>query len=310
MKAIGSTPDGAFQIHGVLVTHERPLELARMLETLSGSSRLLDTLVIVDNSRERSDLAESRLTNSTTDYIAPGDNLGPAGGLALGISRVLSYARSQDWLLLLDDDDPPEEPSYLEHLAAFGARCVAADPSTGGVGLNGSRFDSRRGEIQRPPDSDLAGAVEVDCIGGNAMPLYRVSAVRTVGVPLARLFFGFEELEYGLRLRSSGFHLYCDGEVWRHRRELHERLGLPSSLRSWRQAAVTWRSYYERRNLIFILNARGAHAAALRVSTIAIGKPVLNLLLSPRGSRKALWLGVRAVRDAWFHRLGRRVEPA
>ncbi len=308
MDLVSPPADEQVKVHGVLVTYERPTELSQMLQALSAGTRSLDTLVVVDNSHSPIVPKMLRVAHKV-EYRATGENLGPAGGIALGMEHVLAIAQDRDWVLVLDDDDPPSDRKDLEDLVSFGEQCSAVDPLTGAVGLVGGRFDHRRGEIRRPRDDELVGAVAVDYIGGGHMPLYRVAAIRSVGTPLAPLFFGCEELEYGLRLRRHGFHLYCDGELWRRGRERHERLGMASSLRSSRQSPATWRTYYSRRNLIFILRANGDRRAALRASAIAVGKPLLNLPVAPRASMHALRLGVRGVRDAWCSRLGRRLEP-
>src|SRR4029453_7830814 len=95
------------------------------------------------------------------------------------------------------------------------------------VGLVGSRFDRRRARLQRLPDSELGhGPLDVDYIGGGHLPLYRVAAVRAVGVVDPSYFFGFEDLEYGLRLRSRGWRVVADGDQWLELRRAQGRLGL------------------------------------------------------------------------------------
>ena len=160
----------------------------------------------------------------------------------------------------------------------------------------------------RVGDEELRGAVDVDCIAGNQFPVYSVAAVRAVGPFRSDLFFGFEELEFGLRLHDAGYALYCHGTTWYDRRAAYGRLGAqlaPSRSLS----ELTWRRYYALRNLICILRDCGSTRAALRVTLVTgVVKPLAN----PRDLRHALrhlHQNLRACRDAWTRRMGRTMEP-
>ena len=221
------------RLHAVLVTFERPRDLATMVRVLAEGSERLDSLVIVDNSR----LPQGEPEGATDAahrvlVIETHENLGPAGGIVVGMDRILATAGDDDWILVLDDDDPPPTPESVASLRRFANACADGDPAVGGVGANGGRFDPKTGEIRRVPDADLHGQVDVDYLPGGALPLYRARAVRDVGTPMAELFFGYDDLEYGLRLRAAGYRLVADGDVWRHNRERSARLGLGTSLRS------------------------------------------------------------------------------
>jgi GT2 family glycosyltransferase len=297
---------------GVLITYRRPRELAVALQRLAGQRRPLDLLIVVDNSptRHGERLVERyRAGGHPAGYIAAPENLGPAGAVALAMSRLLETAADHDWIVLLDDGEPPQGDGQLAELLEFAVRMRLEDPGVAAVGLVGARFDWRRGRLERVPDLELAGPVAVDYIGSGQLPLYRVAAVRAVGPFEAKLFFGFEELEYGLRLRANGWSLYADGDRWRERRAALgrlERQGRPSR----RLAQPTWRRYYSLRNLIWILLAAGRRGAALRVTLLAgLAKPLANLPRHPASSLRHLRLSWRACRDGWGRRLGRTIDP-
>jgi hypothetical protein len=79
---------------------------------------------------------------------------------------------------------------------------------------------------------------------------------------------------------------------------------------AWRLDEPGWRRYYHVRNQIFILRRYGSRAAAARRTLVlGIGKPLANLVVSPRRAVGHLRLGIKASRDAWSGRMGRRVEP-
>lgn len=310
------------RLHGVLVTFDRPKALQRTMGRLLAQTRRPDTLLVVDNGvvePAEAVAADFRERGLPVDYRASGDNIGPAGGFALGMADVLDTAGDDDWIVLLDDDDPPYFDDALEGAMVFASEQLQRDPRTGGVGISGGRFDLTRGRVVRIGDSEINGPVLVDHITGGGLPTYRVAAIRDVGVMRADLFFGFEELELGLRLTAGGYRLYADGEAWRNRKIDKRGKGLlppeevsaaRASRTSVRVTPASWRRYYSLRNLILILRASGNRFAALRVSVSrGIGKPLVNLFVSPRTAATQLALGWRAVKDGWMGRTGRTFEP-
>ncbi len=295
------------RLHGVLVTYRRPADLGRMLSSLAAQDHPLDQLVVVDNDAS-SDVAALVRRHRDAEYIAAPENLGPAGGIALGMQRCLELAADEDWIVTLDDDDPPSGPSVLGGLAAFAAAMSRQDPRVGAVGLVGARLDRRRGRLVRPGDHELTGPVPVDYVGGNAFPTYSAGVVRSLGPFRTELFFGFDDLEYGVRVRRAGYSIYADGHAWRRKRAEAGRLNL--DLRPDRRLAdASWRRFYSLRNMIWLLRSGGHRTAALRVTAIALGKPLLNVAHNPAAGLAHLRLNARACRDGWRSRLGRTVEP-
>lgn len=291
---------------GVLVTYHRPEALAEMLKRLQRQSRPIDRLIVVDNGSE-SAVEEAALAAGAL-YIDARENLGPAGGIALGMERVLEEALDSDWITLLDDDDPPRTDDVLEKLLAFAKRCRARDPSTAGVGLAGARYDSLSGVFKRVDDEELVGAVPIDYIGGNQLPTYSCQVVRRVGVFEPSLFFGFEEGEYGLRLRSHGYKLYVDGEILRGERAYYGRLNLRSRALRTRDQIPAWRRYYSVRNATVLARR---YAGALAPLVLAAGGGVLGALDLARMRRpmREVILPIRAGLDGLLGRSGRTVYP-
>jgi GT2 family glycosyltransferase len=178
------------------------------------------------------------------------------------------------------------------------------------VGISGGWFDWRRGRMRRVADAQLKKeAVPLDHVAGNQLPCFLVGAVRRVGVFCDELFFGFSELEFGLRLWTSGYTLYGYGPLWLESRKQTGRVGLkirPSR----RLHPVNWRDYYSLRNAIFILRRFGHRRTALRVTLVhGLAKPMVNVAISPRLAFQHLRINIRAIRDGWTDRMGRRVEP-
>ncbi len=294
---------------GVLVTFRRPEALARMLTALAGQTRHLDRLIVVDNEPTAVTREVVERLAPEAEYVPAAENLGPAGGIALGMVTLLEVADDRDWIVTLDDDDPPEDPMLLAALLAFATDLAARDRSVGAVGADGVRCDRRRGLTVWVPDDELRGEVDVDYVGGDFFPVYSVAALRAAGPMRAELFFGFEELELGLRVRDAGYRIVVPGALCRAWRESSGRLGLAVSP-SRTLGALSWRRYYSLRNLVWLLRDRGAILGAVRVScVVGVAKPLVNLVHTPGAAMRHLRLNLRALLHAWTGRIGRTIEP-
>lgn len=290
----------------IVVTYRRPAALAEMLSKIAEQSRAPDHVIVVDNDSD----PDVRRTADAIGaiYLDARDNLGPAGGIALGMKHVLAEAADDEWVVLFDDDDPPPTDDLLETLESFAAECVARDPRTGAVGLSGARYDRRWGVFRRVPDAELRGPVAVDYIGGGQFPLYSCEAIRACGVPDPGFFFGFDDAEYGLRLRRRGFALFVPGELWQAQRMRHGRVGLNTvDLRTGDQTAA-WRRYYGVRNTTLIASRYGTAFALIWVAKAGALRGCAALVRARRPLREVL-LPLRGSIDGLLGRTGRTVDP-
>lgn len=297
------------RLFGVLVTFRRPEALERMLHALAAQTRPPDRLIVVDNEpTDRTRGVVGRVAPGA-EYVAAPENLGPAGGIALGMTMLLGVADDRDWIVTLDDDDPPDEPGLLASLVAHATDLAARDRSVGAVGADGVRCDRRRGRTVWVPDDELLGDVDVDYVGGDFFPVYSVGALRAAGPMRAELFFGFEELDLGLRVRDAGYRIVVPGAVCRAWRASTGRLGLTVTP-SRTLGELSWRRYYSLRNLVWLLRDRRAYGGAVRVSlVVGVAKPLANLVRAPGPALRHLRLNLRALLDGWTGRIGRTIEP-
>ena len=137
------------RLWGVLVTWRRPQELLVMLDSLDSQSIRLKELAVIDNdpSPETRAIATDGSRGTRVNYAAAKENLGPAGGIAVGMEQVISRADDGDWIVLLDDDDPPPRVRSLEELKEMGDELLArtpGSPASGSqrLGSTGDRGDS------------------------------------------------------------------------------------------------------------------------------------------------------------------------
>ncbi len=199
------------RVVAVVVTRHRRELLAMSLQTLTGQSRPVDHLIVVDNGAEDAvrELVEAQPIPTT--YLGSARNLGGAGGFAFGMLHALSLGA--DWLWLADDDGRPEGPEVLATLLDCARRhslgavspvvCNIDDPDA-------LAFPLRRGLVWRRRRSELSvnGPGATDLLPGIASlfngALFSADCVDAVGVPDHRLFFRGDEVDVHRRLVRSG----------------------------------------------------------------------------------------------------------
>jgi hypothetical protein len=276
------------------------------LQHLADQSRRPDTTIVVDN-----DPAES--ARPVVDglpgvrYLAAGDNLGPAGGIALALREVLSTAQDDDLVLLVDDGDPPPDIDSIERVSAAltdarvnGWRCA-------GAGIAGARFRASRAAFERVADQELTGTVSVDYIGGGQCPIYRVDAIRSVDDFDGGFFFGFDDADFGLRLRRAGWALVVPGEYWLDLRSRRGRIGA-TPVRSSRPMAP-WRQYYSARNVVHLARRYGTvQGEIVAVVRGALTSPARSLVVHHSLANASA--SVRGTLNGLRGELGRTEPPA
>jgi hypothetical protein len=224
------------------------------------------------------------------------------------MERLLPEVRSADWIVTLDDNNPPEGGGELEEVFELAVAETAKRRRVGGVGIIGAAFNWKSGFIRRIPDSALRGPVPVDYLGGGFLPMYSVAAIREVGPTARELFFGFVELEFGLRLRRAGYELLAHGDLWLQRRKMWDRTNL--TLQASGICKVHWQKYYRIRNYIWMMARFGRLDLSLRWAAIqCFGKPAYSFLRSPKTGVRGFLQAVAAASDGFRGRLGRTVEP-
>lgn len=291
---------------GFVMTYRRPEILPGTLEKILEQTRPPEVLLVVDNGaceRTRS-LVEG---DPRMLYCRMPDNLGPAGASAFGLDMLAE--RGYDWVYWAGDDGPPESPAVLEGLLSLPEGRSSDD--LGAVAGGGVEWDWRRGRMRRLGSSRLRGPVEVDAVPGGSGLIVRTSAVERAGLPDSRLFWGFEDIDYCLRMRRAGLRLLASGDLMRERRERagrleHQYRRTPVPREPLRQLT---RSYYTTRNYIFVMRStfRRADLARRRVA-----RGGLRCLAAWRhGPRYALSFAeaeIGAIRDGYRGRLGRTRE--
>ena len=290
-----------------IISKDRPHELIKTIKKLLDQSFPPSYILIVDNGTQTeskdliNDLNDARISHHLTGY-----NAGPAGGAYWGLK--LLFEKGYDWVLWVDDDDPPKFENLIEDL--FEIVHHNDNEYLGIVGSVGERFDRKNGKIVRLIDIQLTGFLEVDTISGNMFPLVSKRIFDKGILPSKNLFFGFEDLDFGLSVKRAGFKILTSGSLHLKHRNLAGRLNLIKKKNFKRPIHSIWREYYSVRSLIYILLYE---EKSLLGTFCCISR---NLIKSVFVFKYGFSYGIKSCRmillglfDGIFKRMGMRISP-
>ncbi len=240
-----------------IMTFERPEILLRSIRNLQSQTFPPEYILIVDNSASydtRDALKE--LISPSLEYYRVGYNSGPAGGASLGLTKVAE--KGYQWIYWGDDDNPPRNPQVFQELFSRIRKLEEDQVNLGIYGGKGGTFNKFTGRIRSLKNKDLGtqDAVEVDMVAGGQIMLVKAEVIQQNILPEERLFFGFEDLDFSLKVRAAGYEIFVDARSW-----LEARLEFQNSGNNYRPVDSSFgnekkllRDYYSNRNLLYILH--------------------------------------------------------
>jgi len=244
-----------------IITFRRNEALRDTIEKLLQQTSPPQKILIIDNDLHKGAMEIVRsFSRPDFSYHPMGYNAGPAGAAAAGL-KILSD-QGFDYIAWIDDDDPPFFHDTIEILL----KLIQSNNSIGCVGSVGQYFNMSGALMRRVPDKELEmeGLLSVDNIAGNMTKIIRAAAVRDKGIlPDESMFFGFEELEFDLKLKKAGYSIACDRQLYKRHRLLHKRQGLHVRHGDKKDARGLAREYYSTRNMLYILKKNNSYRGML-----------------------------------------------
>lgn len=239
------------QYSAFVMTFKRVHILSDTIQRLKSQTFPPSKILIVDNDPEQSAMSIANdFKDQNVSYYPVGHNSGPAGASYYGL-KVL-YEEGWEWVLWVDDDDPPRFDNQLEKI--FSIVELYKDPGNIGIiGAVGIRFDFLRTKTIRLNDSDLSGILEVDMIAGGHFPIINRRVIDIGILPNKDIFFGFEDLEFCLRVKKAGFKILISGEELMRNRVRANRIGYSRPAYKKKRKSSLWREYYSVRTIVLIL---------------------------------------------------------
>jgi GT2 family glycosyltransferase len=281
-KTDNSQPSMTFS--AFIITYKRKNELIHLLQKIREQTVIPQHILIIDNDPDQSAKnVHSLFTDLSIEYYPVGYNAGPAGAANYGLDYLSK--KGYDFIAWLDDDDPPYFNDAFEQLLGI----INLNKQCGCVGLVGQHFNHLLGVIKRVHNDELKdkGLLSVSYIAGNMIKIVNAEAVRSSNIfPEKKIFFGFEELEFDLKLQKAGYTLLVDKENFYRHRKLYNRINIRQPLFTKKTQKQLIRDYYSTRNLLFIMNQNRFFMAFVCVIFRVFFKSLAGFIYGPiYGSR-------------------------
>jgi len=264
------------EVLAVVLTHNAPQSLSRCISGIVGQTSPPRAILVVDSASDVPVRAVDLPAGSIpVEVVRSDENVGPAGGHAIGLAEFLKTRSNRAWVM---DDDIVPEPDCLAALLVDGE-------------MMGSSTFAFPVSIQ--PDGTVGRW------GTWCGFLIAREIVEKVGLPMSELFWWAEDTEYcQWRVPQAGFHRHIIEEA----RVRHD------AIRQNAQVPV-WKYYYESRNSLY-LHFHVMHRIGRfpRSSVRLLGRAIVR----ERGNRmRCLGAMARGYFDGAFSRLGKRfsLEP-
>jgi GT2 family glycosyltransferase len=235
---------------GFIITYNRPEILKKTLQDVFNQSYPPELIWIIDNSDNlKTDHAIASLLDPRVKYHRMGYNAGPAGAAAKGLE--LCGSEELDWIYWGDDNDPPFREDCFERLLAVSN----VNPFAGVLGSVGQFFDRKKGVIKRIQTRLLErkDTLEVDYVAGGMCMLVSGKVAQEGITPDPDLFFGFEELDFCLKVNRKGFVILVECNLFLEARAFHNRTNFKRP--SYQKKGNLNREYYSLRNLLYIADS-------------------------------------------------------
>lgn len=279
-------------VRAMVLTYRRPREATRTVRHLVEVEGFepRDVLLVVN---AEGGLDDESLA-SEVELLVLQENSGPAGGFRAGLEH-LSALDGVAWVYVCEDDAgelslPAPRVTALRELAD---EWIESGHRPGAIVAYGRRLDRRTG-LTIPHDPDPHGPrLQPTDVAAWGSTLISVDALRRGVLPDPAWFFGYEDFDFFLRLRATGYEVLLDRDsaldVRCERLHGHGSVG----------EVAAWRSYYAARNFLE-LRRRHGH---LGWTVVHVLKSVRRAQLSrSRATRRSI---ARGLVDGFRRRLGR-----
>ena len=275
-----------------IITYKRPRILLATIQAIFSQTNPPEFLWVIDNSEYLdTEYAVASLQDSRIRYYSMGYNSGPAGAAAKGLE--LCMKEGAEWIFWGDDNDPPFRSDCFDRLLAI----KDVNPFCGVLGAVGHFFDRKKGVIKRIQTRLLEKKdwIEVDSVAGGMCMLVSAEVVKAGVLPDKDLFFGFEELDFCLKVSRKGFALVVDCKLFLEARKETGRLDFERP--PYQQKINLAREYYSLRNLLHISDSLTLKSMRNRL----IGKWFAKAFYGYRYGLSYGWKNSRMIFLAFWH---------
>ena len=285
-----------FKIAVVIVTFNRCDELVKTISAIRNQGILENDIIVINNnsSDNTKNILDSNFKNIQSIHL--NENIASAGGFSKGMQTA--YEKGYDWVWLFNDDSRPVEgslKSILEYLNSdkieIGLLKIAnKDENNKAVLLywNG---------VRKPVSVDVSNEiVQTDLITFDGCIISK-KTIEKIGYCDPLYFMGTYEFDYCLKAKDAGIGVYTLPNGLIEDGKLGGKNGTPP-----------WRQYYNTRNHLWLaLNRKSI--VIFKGWLIREIKYTLSIILSGDKKIMRLVFKLRAIRDAFLNKRGKRYDP-
>jgi len=290
-----------------IITFNRPKIVINTISILLNQTLKPKKILVVDNDPNQTAFyVKDLFPGNNIEYLSVGYNSGPAGGAYYGLKTL--FDESWEWVLWVDDDDPPVFDNQIENL--FSTALNFSNPEiVGVVGATGVLYNYFNCQLKKIPDKDCIGIIKVDMIGGNQLPLVHRRVYESGILPNPEIFFGFEDLEFNLRVKQAGYMLFANGEEILRLRNVFNNQKNIYTIRKQKNIKHIWREYYSVRSIAFIHSTNKNHLIFLRYVLYIFIKCIFSFRYGFYfGIKNARYL-IKGILDGYRQKLGLKILP-
>lgn len=291
-----------------VMTYERPETLLKTISRLQSQTFPPKLILIVDNSESHTtETAIKELPHFGVEYLRVGFNAGPAGAASLGLVRLTQIGFK--WIYWGDDDNPPGDNGVFETLFLKIHELQIRNISIGVIGGKGAYFNEFTGRLRSLSNSELSKdkIVEVDAVPGGHTMLVNAEVVKKGVLPTKKLFFGFEEFDFCLKIKKKNYKIFVDAESWLQIRHKLNKTGKDYQWKSSNFGNLNniKRDYYSSRNLLNIFYKNNMVCPFIILMFKVWGKALFGFKFGWKYGK----MSFKAQIDAFFHFLTGKYGP-
>lgn len=183
--------------------------IERTIEAVRRQTRPVDGILVVDNASSDGTLEQACLVGITV--VRHQENLGTSGAVVTGFRHAL--AQDYDWIWIFDADSTPHPDALEKLLDLFGRMPAKVQDRTGFLAClprnqrderphHGATFTRDGLAVVRPRSDERYYPCHISIWSGC---LYRLEAVRKVGLPDPNYVLDWGEFEYGYHMMKGGY---------------------------------------------------------------------------------------------------------
>ena len=285
-----------FKIAVVIVTFNRCDELVKTISAIQNQGILENDIIVINNNStdNTKNILDSNYKNIQSIHL--NENIASAGGFSKGMQTA--FEKGYDWVWLFNDDSRPVEDSLksiLTHLNSdkiqIGLLKIAnKDENNKAVLLywNG---------VRKPVSVDVSNEiVQTDLITFDGCIISK-KTIEKIGYCDPLYFMGTYEFDYCLKAKDAGIGVYTLPNGLIEDGKLGGKNGTPP-----------WRQYYNTRNHLWLALNRKSFVI-FKGWLIREIKYTLSIILSGDKKIMRLVFKLRAIRDAFLNKRGKRYDP-